>query len=270
MIERESITKLPITAIITALNDAKDIRDSLKSISFCDEIILIDLESNDNTLEIAKNMGVTTYSHERVPIVEIIQYEFVGQAKHNWILIIDPDERISKALKQDIFDLFNSETIDKIAGIYVPWVFYFKKHKLKGTVWGGSNTKKIISDRRRYIFRPIVHNGCTLIDEKSIEYKIPDKGDNVLNHYWMTSYQQLFEKHWRYIKKEVENKYISGKRTNIKAIIKTPIKAFRDCFLKKKGYKDGVIGFFLSLFWAWYNTSIEIGIYHYQRKQVKN
>ena len=259
--------KLPITAIIAGLNDSKWIQDFLENISFCDEIIFVDLESDDNTLEIAKSMGVVTHSHKRVPIVEIIQAEYVGQAKHNWILAIDPDERVSEELKEDIFRLFDSNNLEGIASVYVPIIFYFKKHGLKGTVWGGRNYRKMLSDKRKFTFRPVVHNGHVLTDKNAIEYRVPDEGNNVIHHYWMTSYKQFFEKHKRYIKKEVEAKSKLDNKIDVKGIIKTSLKTFRESFFRSKGYKDGFYGLFLSLFWSWYNTSIEIGIYRNQQKQ---
>lgn len=258
--------KLPISAIVAGHNDAKWIKDFLENISFCDEIIFVDLESEDNTLKIAKELGVTVFSHERVPIVEIIQYEFIDKVKHDWVLLIDPDERISPELKQDIYDLFDKGIPDNVGGVYGHIIYYMKKHQLKGTMWGGVSPRKLLSHKDRYTFQPIVHGGHALKNGFT-KYQIPFKGENYVHHYWMTSYRQLFEKHWRYIKNDLRSKYNTNTKIGRQSIIISPIKAFRECFIMRKGYKDGFTGLFLSFFWAWYNLCIEIGLYKYQKKQ---
>ena len=53
-------------------------------------------------------------------------------------------------------------------------------------------------------------------------------------------------------------------------ILKEPIKSFKYSFLLRKGYKDGFTGFFLSLFWAWYESSAKFKNYIYQQKNSDN
>lgn len=260
--------KLPISAIIVGYNEEHLIKDCLSSIMFCDEILFFDLGSSDNTLAVAKEMGVTTCTHERVPFAEFIHYEVREETKHDWILVIDPDEQVSEGLQQDIKLLFQEGIPEQYGAIVVPWIFYFKNKRLLGTPWGGINTKNILLNRRKSEFRQLVHQSRN-VKEPYTTLNLNFKGDNFLCHYWMQSYQTLFEKHLRYIKHEPESRYKTGNRTTFKGILKTPFKAFKNSFWDTKGYKNRCTGLFLSFFWSWYETLSTIGLYRYQRKQNK-
>lgn len=256
--------KLKISAIVVGCNEADLLEDCLKSIQFCEEIVYVDLESTDFSLEIAKKLTTQIISHNKVPMVELIHEEYVRHLQNEWILIIDPDERVSINLYNDIQSLFHQGIEDSIGGIYVPCLFYFKSHPLKGTPWGGSNYRLLIFNKNRYLISGRVHAGRSVIEPYK-DYFLPYKDGNVDHHYWMMSYSQLIEKHKRYLKLEPASRYNSGMRSSRKRAYYTPIREFRYAFIEKKGYKDGLIGIFLSFFWAWYQFKAEIGLYKHQK-----
>lgn len=260
--------KLPISAIVTGYNEGYILEDCLKSIAFCDDIIYVDLQSEDNSKEIARKQGATIVEHERVPMVEIIHKELQYETKYEWILTIDPDERLSAEICLDIEKLFEKGVSGKIGAILVPCVYYYKEHRLIGTRWGGMHTRWLIFHKDRCKMSGIVHAGRT-VSEPYEPYFIPFTGKNIDHHYWMLSFKQLREKHSRYLKLEGESRYFMGFAASKKKILKRPLKAFHSCFIKDKGYKDGVYGFILSCFWAWYDTTAEIKLYKYQKQHRK-
>ncbi|MDU1889290.1 MAG: hypothetical protein E6767_01250 [Dysgonomonas sp.] len=256
--------KFPISAIITGYNEGYLLEDCLKSISFCEDITYVDLGSKDNSIDIAKQFGAHILEHEHVPMVEIIHKELSKDTKYEWILIIDPDERISDELYPDIEKILEEGIPENIGAILVPCIYYYKKHALKGTRWGGIHTRMILFHKDRCRMTDIAHAGRHVL-EPYIPYYIPYTGKNVDHHYWMLSFSQLLEKHKRYLKMEGESRNFMGFVASRKEILKRPIKAFYSCFFKAKGYEDGIYGIILSLFWAWYDTSAEIELYKYQQ-----
>lgn len=258
--------KLPISAIVVGFNEEEFIEKCLSSVTFCEEIIFIDLGSSDSTLEIAEKLATKTYLHERVPAVEIIHHKFVSKVRYDWVLVIDPDEQISDDLQLQIINLFKEGISENIGGVIVPWIFYFKRKRLLGTPWGGVNEKNILFNRNKYELLPIVHRGRSIIDPY-VNKKLKSEESNFLYHYWMTGYCQFLEKHRRYIKAEPESRYKSGRRTSRIEICKTPYKAFKFSFWTTKGYRNKFTGLFLSLFWAWYETRSLMGLYAYQKKE---
>lgn len=260
------MVKIPVSAVVVTYNEELHLEKCLKSISFCEEVVVIDLGSTDNSLEIAKKYATKVIKHERVPVVEIIHAKIKEFVKYDWILITDPDEVTDKVLAEQIIELFEEKLKinSKIGALSVPWIFYFKNRQLRGTVWGGINRRIYIVNINRFIFSDKVHTGRRLaegFEQIDIEYN----GKNIVHHYWMDNYKQLIKKHKRYIKQEGKARYENGKRTNLKKIVKIPFKEFKFCFYTKKGYKDGLRGLFLSFFWVWYNIKAEISLLRYQK-----
>jgi len=259
--------KIPVSAIVVGFNEEHLIKDCLESVMFCDEILFFDLGSSDNTLSLASQIeGVTVHTHPHVPYVEYIHSEYKDKTKHDWILILDPDEKISPGLRNELISLFKEGIPDDIAAIHVPWIFYFKRKRLKGTPWGNIKAKTILFDRKKNKIEHYVHRSRSTIEPYK-EMNLQFKGDNFVYHFWMQDYKALFEKHLRYLKSEPESRYKQGAKTTIKEILKSPYKEFKYAFIGFKGYKDKSKGLFLSFFWTWYQTSCLIGLYNYQRSR---
>lgn len=260
--------KLPISAIVTGYNEGYILEDCLKSISFCSNIKYVDQGSTDDSIKIAGKYCTEIIEHERVAIGEAIVAEYYKTEVNDWILITDPDERISHELYKDIENLFTNGMPDNIGGVVVPCIYYFKKHALKGTRWGGINNRLLLFHKDRCKMSDTVHAGRTISPPFEVFY-IPYNGKNVDHHYWMISFSQLLEKHRRYLKLEAKSRDFMGFIATRKGIIKKPIKSFHSCFIKLKGYKDGLYGLILSCFWAWYDTNAEIRLYKYQKLHRK-
>lgn len=258
---------LAISAVIVTYNEDKYLEQALSKLKFCNEIIVIDLGSTDKSIEIAKKYATKIINHPRVPVVEIIHKKLSEFVKNKWVLIQDPDEIIDDKLIDEIKQLFINKLQNSkdIGAVIVPWQFYFKNRKLKGTIWGRENYRVLLVHIDRFIFTADVHRGRR-VKEGYKTYKIKLKGYNIIHHFWAQSWKQLFKKHKRYIVKEGETRFNQGQKTNLINIFVVPFKAFKQSFWNKKGYKDGLTGFLLSLFWAWYSISSEISLYKYQKK----
>ena len=171
-----------ITAIIPTLNEQDLIEDAIASVSFADEIIVIDSFSTDRTLELAAKHPV-----------RIVQREFdnfssqknfaIGLAKHEWIYILDADERVSPALKKEIVEAVKQP--GDCIGFFIYRTFYFMDERIH---FGGWQTDKVM--------RLFNKNYCNY-DGKLVHEKIAYKGKagfltHKIDHF---SYQD-FEQYW--------------------------------------------------------------------------
>ena len=259
--------KLPISAIVVGYNEAHLLDECLSSISFCDEMIYFDLNSSDNSIDIANKFHAKVIKHVRVPGCEWIHSSFADKTINDWVLITDPDEVIDSSLAEELIMLFENGISPEVGAIIAPCLFYFKGSKLQGTSWGGINKRVLIANNRRFIFTPHVHSGRKL--KEGFKYlEIDFKLSNAVHHYWMQSYKKLFEKHFRYLKNEGEARYSIGLRTSVKKISMEPWRQFAYSYITKKGYIDGLTGLFLSVFWAWYQTFALISLYKLQRQKI--
>jgi len=243
--------KVNITAVVASCNEGHLLNTCLQSLQFCNEIIVVNLESTDNTVEVAQKNNAIVLNHPKVKIVEIIRQWIIDKTKNDWILFVDPDEFLMPNLQRQISDLFNKGVDETIGVVAMPYQFFFKNKMLKGTVWGGNINRFFLRNKFRNTFTGLVHTDMHL-KSGYMEYIIQRESDNYIHHAWMQSLEQLIEKHKRYLLNEGKAMYESGIRYKIKRHAYWTVKSFYDSYILKKGVKDGFEGLILSFFYAWY------------------
>lgn len=256
-----------LTALVVGFNEAAYLEDCLTALSFCEHIVYLDLGSTDNSLQIASAIeNVEVRSINRVPVVEIIHAQLEKYVKTDWVLLIDPDEHMNPELVTQVVELFPKLSSNSDVGVIeVPLFFYFKRNKLKGTVWGGLRYRNILIRRSATTFSPEVHVGKKLRPEFKIA-RIDFEKSNFIRHYWADSFWKLVGKHRRYLKQEGQVHLQRGESTSLNEVVRIFPNEFIACFIRNKGTSDGFSGFLLSLLWAWYQTSVKYELLKAQQK----
>lgn len=116
--------KLPISVLIPTKNEINNICDCISSVSFADEIIIVDSNSLDGTCEIASELGAKVVQfawNKSFPKKKNWALEHI-EWKHDWVLIIDADERITPALEQELSLAIGTPEYD---GYYINRKFMF-------------------------------------------------------------------------------------------------------------------------------------------------
>jgi hypothetical protein len=108
-------------------------------------------------------------------------------------------------------------------------------------------------------FIPAVHRGMTTLPGYRFE-RIPWSGDNAIKHHWVSGYREFLKKHVGYLRIEGPARALTGDITGFRALVRTPGRSFRECFVTRKGYLDGVHGFVLSVLYALYKTGSDIAL----------
>lgn len=244
--------ELPVSAVVVTFDEGHLLGPCLDSIRFCDEVLVVDLGSTDDSVAVAERFGATVLAHRRVPVADEILYEMTGRIRNDWMLTTDPDERVSPELADELVRSFPA-LAQEAAIISVPCQFYFRDRPLRGTVWGGVLERRLLVHRQRARLKPHVHQDVDPLDGYRA-VSIPFTGGNLLHHLWMTGYRQWLDKHRRYAELEGPVRYARGERFSLRRMASTVPNSFYYSFVTRGGYRDGAVGFFLSLFWAWYNA----------------
>jgi len=254
--------EIKISAIVVGRNESAKLAACLNSLHFCDEILYADLDSKDNSIAVAKQFNCRIFEYKTFgPSCEYTQSELMNVVNNDWILILDPDEVMTTGLEKEIAGLLPKIELDgSIGAVFVPWQFYFGKKRLTGTVWGYKNEKAILFNRHKFEIRPVTHFGRQLKPGFS-GYHLESNGENVLNHFWMDDFKAFLAKHRKYLKDEGRDRYNLGERISFFGILYRALVEFYRCYFKRKGYRDGFTGLFLSFFWIWYTTSSNISLY---------
>ena len=91
----------PISAFVITFNEGANITRCLESLAFCDEIVVVDSFSTDNTVEIAKEFGAVIHQKKWPGYVD--QKAFgLAAVSHEWVINLDADEEVSDELRENI------------------------------------------------------------------------------------------------------------------------------------------------------------------------
>ncbi|WP_288955087.1 glycosyltransferase family 2 protein [uncultured Polaribacter sp.] len=186
-----------ITAIIPTLNEEIHIADAIESVSFADEIIVIDSHSTDKTVSIAEKYQVKIIKREFDDFSSQKNYA-IDQAKYDWIYILDADERVTPEVKKEIFKSIKNPK--DFVGFYVRRSFYFAGKHIK---YGGCQRDKVVrlflKDYCKYegvVHETIKAKGKLGFFKNKIEhysYKDYDHYISKMNHYGELRAKQYFE-----------------------------------------------------------------------------
>ncbi|HEY8030664.1 MAG TPA: glycosyltransferase family 2 protein [Gaiellaceae bacterium] len=243
---------------MSSRNEGHLLGPCLDAIAFCDEVIVVDLESEDDTVAVAEAHGARVVRHALVPIAEAARVTVAPQARHDWILVVDPDETVPPALAREVAELVPSLAPD-VAAVDAPRQYFFAGHPLRGTVWGGPNKRRLLVRRSAVTLTPAIWGGMEIHPGFRL-HTLPFTDETAIEHRWADGYRELAQRHHRYLQLEPNDRAAAGEVTGYRAVAAMPWRAFRESFLAKRGYRDGLTGLGLSLFWAVFRTRGELAL----------
>jgi glycosyltransferase involved in cell wall biosynthesis len=249
---------LPVTGLVSSRNEAHLLDRCLASIEFCDELIVVDVDSSDDTALVAERRGARVVHHEFVPIGEWARVSMAPQARYDWLLVVDPDEVVPAALAYTLPALLRTVEPD-VAAVDAPRQYYFAGKPLRGTVWGGANKRRLLVRRSGVELTPTIWGGMKIKPGFRI-LELPFTADTAIAHDWAGGYRELIARHAKYLKLEYADRAAAGEVTGYRAVATMPWRSFWQSFVTKRGYLDGLTGLALSVFWAAFRTLGELAL----------
>lgn len=251
------MTKEKLSVIIITYNEESDIEDCLKSVSWADEIILVDSFSTDRTVEIAEKFGCKIFQHKWEGYA--VQKRFaLDNTLNEWILSLDADERVTDQLKSSIDNILQNGSL--FNGYKIARRNHFLGKWIKGAFWYPDYQLRFFRKRNTKIEIVPIHEGFEIEGETGII-----EGDII--HY---SYKNIFDA----IKKV--NRYSTlmadikkNKKVNVYDFFLRPRAAFYADFISRKGYKDGIYGVLVATLNAITNLMTYLKIWELQHKPQK-
>ena len=137
--------RLAVTVI--TLNEAQDLPDCLRSVSFADDVLVVDSGSTDRTVEIARQMGARVIENPWPGYAAQRQFA-LDRAQGDWCLVLDADERVSPELQSEIAVAITRENTD---GYYIPFeTRMFDKTLRHGGARGERNLRLMRKSKTRW------------------------------------------------------------------------------------------------------------------------
>jgi glycosyltransferase involved in cell wall biosynthesis len=249
-----SVRPPTISVVVNTLNEELRLPLALRSVrSWVDEIIVVDMHSDDGTVAVAREFGARVFEHERVGYADPARAFALEQATSEWILVLDADELVPHPLSLRLRRIAAANQCDVVS---IPWRNYLLGAQLAHTGWGPHQ------DRHRRFFRrgsvnvrPDIHDYLHTAEHARV-LDLPVEPGLAIIHFNYRDVTQFVEKLNRYT--TVEAAAAAGRgdpRGPARALVQAA-REFARRYLRRGGYRDGWRGFYLSALMAMYRLVV--------------
>lgn len=227
--------KVPLSVVIITKNEEESLPDCLRGVSFADDIVVVDSGSTDRTVEIAKELNC------RVFIEEWKGYgpqknSAISKCKHDWVLIIDADERIPSETKETILRVLENPSFDAYS---FPRKNFFHGRWIKHCDWWPDETIRLVK-KGSGTFKKITH-------ERWVTQGRVGKLNTPIEHFSFKSYSDLLKVLNDRTTDMAKELFKEGERVNLITPFLNGIAMFFKIYILKLGFLDGFDGFVIAL-----------------------
>lgn len=255
-----------ISVVVNTLNEEKNIEACLRSVSgLADEIVVVDMYSEDKTRTLAKKMGAKVFLHKKMGYVEPARNFAINKATGKWILILDADEKITPLLKKRLKEIVkkNDSSVD--------YVLIPRKNIILG--------KWIQNSRWWPDYLPRFFKKGKVKWPKQIHQK-PDLTGNILTlpdveklaivHCNYETLDQYLQRAVRYAEVQADEliKEKSYQLATADLVLK-PLGELMSRFFAGEGYKDGFHGLVLAVLQAYSKALVYLKVWEKQKYEEK-
>lgn len=224
-----------ISVTIITKDEEKNISDCLKSVEWADEIIVVDSESSDGTVELAKQFTDKIFIRKWEGYVPQKSYA-LSLASNEWVLSLDADERITPELKDEIINLSPGE----YSSFRIRRKNFLLKKEITSCGWEKDYQLKLMRKDKASLSDRLVH-------EKFIVEGEVATLENPMLHYTFSSFTDYLNKINYYTSLKAQELFTKKKKVGAWTIFSHTVSAFFAFFIIRKGFKDGVYGLIISL-----------------------
>ncbi|MBU3634261.1 glycosyltransferase family 2 protein [Polynucleobacter sp. es-GGE-1] len=228
-----------LSVILITRNEAANLDDCLASLEgIAQQIVVVDTNSADRTLEIAQKYGATIAQPSDWPGFGPQKNRALDLATGDWVLSLDADERLTPVLRSEIVTaVHHSAQINCFAISRLSW---YCGRFIRHSGWSPDYVDRLFK-------RGTARFSDDLVHERLIPNGAVAKLENPMLHYSFMNYSQVLQKLDRYSTASAEQAFAQGKTSSpLKAVIHG-IWAFIRTYIIRAGFLDGGQGFALAI-----------------------
>jgi glycosyltransferase involved in cell wall biosynthesis len=245
-----------LTVTVITRDESTNIGAALDSVSWADEIVVVDSKSTDDTVALARQRTERVFVRDW-PGYSAQKNFAAAQASHDWILSLDADERVTPELADEIRAVLGQEPAAR--GYRIPRVSFYLGRWIRSTDWYPDYQLRLY-DRRAAAWTGTVHEGLEVhgpigrLRAEIQHFSYRDIADQVqtLDHYSTLSAQQMYER---------------GRRVGMAGLAARPCGAFLRNYLAHGGWRDGSIGLVVSVLNSYYVFLKFVKLWELQRRK---
>lgn len=252
-----ALGKGTISAVFISCNEAEVFEAALRSVAgWVDEIIVVDMHSTDGTREIARRYTDQIVDHERLTYADPARNYAFTLCSGEWILMLDPDERVTPALARELRRTAAEDTADV--------ALLFCQQMMFGVVVHSEGAADGLHPR---FFRngtvswpPEVHGAPDLTGLRVVTYN-NKRGDVCFLHDTWRTVPTVLDKIMRYTPKDVEHLRADGVHFSLHRMFFHIMYEFLRRAYAGRAYEDGMPGLLTALYWTFYRLNIDASLW---------
>lgn len=249
---------MKLSAIVLTKNEEKNIRACLKSLSFCDEVIVIDDFSIDKTVEVARKMKAYVFNHSLNGDFAAQRNFGQGKARGEWVLFVDADERVTSSLGDEIIQVTNNPII-QYSGFNIKRTDFIWGKELK---YGETGKVKLLRLAKRNAGQ---WSGC-VHEEWKIKGKIGEL-KNPLLHYPHPTLTEFLQNINFYTNLRAKELYMQDIQVYWTSIILYPLGKFFLNYFIKLGFLDGIPGLIQAILMSFHSFLVRAKLWMLWQKK---
>ena len=225
---------VPVTVVIAAHNEALQIEECVRSVAWATEVLVVENDSSDDTVALAKAAGATVFSHS-FRSIGTQRNAAIARARHDWVLVVDADERATPALGAEVSRRIGEGTGEAFRVRRRNW---FLGREILHSGWDRDRPVRLFRSTLRYDERP-VHEHVLTSSEPGIL-------DEALLHRPYSNLGEYFEKLGRYSRDWAVQNHARGRRVWLPSLLVRPQARFLTTLVLRGGWRDGWQGVAIS------------------------
>jgi glycosyltransferase involved in cell wall biosynthesis len=228
---------IPLSVIVITRNEERNIVACLDSVKWADDLIVVDAQSNDATLALARQFTQKVFVEPWKGFADAKEFA-VSKSRHEWILWLDADERVTPELASEIQALLTSSDLKD--AYTVARRAYFLGRWIKHSGWYPGRVARLFRKDRASFSSAAVHEGLIIQGTVGeLQHDLLHFTDPNLYHY--------LAKFNRYTSLASKESYDAGKSFRLIDLFVRPPWIFVKMFVLRLGFLDGLPGLLLAL-----------------------
>ena len=240
---RSHFDQVKISATIIVRNEEHNIAAVCDTVSWADEIVVVDSDSTDRTVELARQFTDRVFNREFRGYKD--KHEFAdAQTTGDWIFWIDADERLSPELLAAIETIRQSDETALPDGFRIARRTYFLNRWIKHSGWYPDYQMRLYRKASSY------WDGVAPHETARVKGNVESLNGELL-HYTkrdLSEYHRVLDS---YATLSAEYHFAHGRRSSFLRLLTSPFGAFLRSFIIKQGFRDGVPGLIIAVFTAY-------------------
>jgi len=234
--------KVRLSVVVITKNEERNIIDCLESAKWADDIVVLDDNSTDKTVELAKKYTNKVYQSKMDVEGKHRNYAY-SLAKNEWILSLDADERVTPELKKEIEDVLKNGT--NCNGFAIPRRNFIGDYWIKYGGWYPSAQLRLFR-KDKFKYEEVEVHPRAFMDDPRGQLK------SDIIHYSYRDFSDFTRKLDRLTTLEATKWFKENRKIGLGKSLWRAFDRFWRSYFSKNGRKDGFIGFMLAVFAGMY------------------